>query len=62
MKKDPYRVFIKQADIERMTPAKTLTEAVAIAEHWRIKHGHYARIFRWNSDDQRYLLVRGGGR
>jgi len=62
MKRDPYRVLIEMAKITRVTPARTLTEAMEIAEVWRIKHGHFARIYRWNTDDQRYLLVRGGGK
>jgi len=55
-------VLIEMAKITRVTPARTLTEAMEIAEVWRIKHGHFARIYRWNTDDQRYLLVRGGGK
>jgi len=62
VKRDPYRVLMEMAKITRVTPAETLTEAMAIAEVWRIKHGHFPRIYRWNSDDQRYLLVRGGGK
>lgn len=62
MKRDPYRVLIRSGSITRVMPAPNLAEAVAIAERWRIKHGLSSGVYRWNSDDQRYLLVRGGGK
>jgi hypothetical protein len=54
-KMDPYRVRVKVGEIVRMIPARNKVEAREIVKHAQEEHGTKARIFKWNSDDQRYL-------
>ena len=60
--REPFRVLLPHARGVLVRDAPTMEVAQTIADHWKAEHGSEAKICRWNSDDQRYLLVGGGGK
>lgn len=59
MNRDPYKVAARIDVLQEILTSghATLEEAQEVAGHFR-DHGHEVAIYRWNSDDQRYLRMR----
>jgi hypothetical protein len=59
MKRDPYKVTARIEALQEILTSEhaTLAEAQEVEGHFK-DHGHEAEIYKWNSDDQRYLRMK----